>query len=266
MEQPLYQVDAFADEIFQGNPAAVCPLSEWFDNLTLQQIAMENNLSETAYFVKQGPGTYHLRWFTPLKEVAICGHATLASAHILYEHMGEDAEVITFNTLSGELKVRKGGLGYIMDFPVDSLQEVSRKEILPILHINHGEIYQGKSDMLVVLDSEEQVQALNPDFQKMATLPVRGIIVTAPGKSCDFVSRCFYPSFGINEDPVTGSAHRTMMPYWTKRLGKNQLNARQLSRRQGNISCSLEGDRVMIEGNAVTYMKGSISLPEVAVG
>ncbi len=265
MEQPLYQVDAFADEIFQGNPAAVCPLDEWLDNMVLQQIAMENNLSETAFFVKQEPGKYHLRWFTPVKEVAICGHATLASAHVLYEFLGEDSDEIDFHTMSGVLKVRRGGLGYIMDFPVDKLQKVSRNEILPILHVNHGDIYMGKSDILVVLDSEEQVQALNPDFQKMATLPVRGVIVTAPGKECDFVSRCFYPSFGINEDPVTGSAHRTMIPYWTERLGKSKLSARQLSRRHGIISCSLDKDRVLIEGNAVTYMKGSIMLPEVAV-
>lgn len=265
MEFPLYQVDAFADEIFQGNPAAVCPLDEWLDNETLQMIAMENNLSETAFFVSEAPGTYHLRWFTPLKEVAICGHATLATAHVLYEHLAEQADEIHFNTLSGVLKVRKDPEGYTMDFPVDKLQEVARKEVLSMLHIDHGDIYQGESDMLVVLDSQEQLQALNPDFQKLASLPVRGVIVTAPGRDVDFVSRCFYPAFGINEDPVTGSAHTTMVPYWTRRLGKNDLHARQLSRRQGHVHCSLEDDRVKLKGNAITYMTGRISLPKVAV-
>ncbi len=265
MELTLYQVDAFADEIFQGNPAAVCPLTEWLDNQTLQQIAAENNLSETAFFVPQDDGSYHLRWMTPLKEVAICGHATLATAHVLYEHLEETSEEIRFQTLSGELKVRRGEKGYAMDFPADTLKKIRHSEILSILRVNHGEIYHGKSDMLVVLEAPEQVQALNPDFQRMATLPVRGVIVTAPGKDCDFVSRCFYPAFGINEDPVTGSAHTTMMPYWADRLGKQKMLAHQLSRRQGRVECSLENDRVLLEGNAVTYMTGTIRLPQSVV-
>jgi PhzF family phenazine biosynthesis protein len=266
MELALYQVDGFANEIFEGNPAAVCPLDEWLDNETLQKIANENNLSETAFFVrKEEDGEFHLRWFTPLKEVALCGHATLATAHVLYEHLGEQSEELRFQTLSGVLTVRKGSHGYAMDFPLDVPHKVNRPELLEALHVEHGETLQGRSDVLVVLDSQEQVQALRPDFHKLSQIPVRGVIATAPGNTCDFVSRCFYPAFGIDEDPVTGSAHTTLAAYWSERLGKTTLQARQLSKRQGTVLCTIKDDRVLLEGNAVTYLKGSIFLPAMAI-
>lgn len=265
MELKVYQVDSFADEIFQGNPAAVCPLDEWLDNEMLQKIASENNLSETAFFVRQGEGEFHLRWFTPLKEVALCGHATLATAHVLYDHLHEQADELRFNTLSGVLTVGKGERGYRMNFPVDTPHKVNRSEVLEALHLDSGEILQGQSDVLVVLDSQEQVQALCPDFQKLAAIPVRGVIVSAPGRTSDFVSRCFYPAFGINEDPVTGSAHTTLTAYWSGRLDKKKLKAIQISKRQGIIHCTLQGDRVILEGNAVTFMEGSIYLSTLAI-
>ncbi len=260
MELTLYQADAFTKEVFGGNPAAICPLDYWLDDDLLQKIANENNLSETAFFVKEKHG-YHLRWFTPAVEVDLCGHATLAAAHILYEHLGFEAPNILFQTRSGQLTVEKTESGYLMNFPADHLTQTEFPiEFVDGLGIEQPlETLKGKDDFLVILDQQSAVEQLQPDFSAIAKLAnARGVIVSAPGDAVDFVSRCFYPAAGINEDPVTGSAHTTMTPYWAKRLGKSDLIATQVSDRRGHLGCNLRGDRVELIGNAVTYMKATI--------
>lgn len=257
-ELTIFQVDAFAEKVFEGNPAAVIPLSEWLPDDTLQAIAAENNLSETAYFINQGDH-YHLRWFTPAKEVRLCGHATLASAHVLFEHLGFKEEEIVFKALGGTLKVRKQGNLYTMDFPADSFQESQDAALAmealgkPIL-----DIVRGTDDLLVRINSEEELQSLEPDFPAIAKLPYRGLIVTAPGKETDIASRCFYPAYGIDEDPVTGSAHTLLTPYWAKLLEQDSFSAVQGSIRKGFLRCAEKGDRVEISGPAKTYLKGII--------
>lgn len=259
MELPIYQVDAFASSVFEGNPAAVCPLEEWISDDLMQKIAMENNLSETAFFVSEGE-SYHLRWFTPTTEVDLCGHATLASSHVLFEHIGFNKKEILFNCKSGELKVRKEGKRLVMNFPVGKLNMVESPDLLEeAIGVPSQELYRD-TDYLYVVESEEQIRNLDPNFRLLQEVDSRGIIVTAPGSEVDFVSRFFAPAVGIDEDPVTGSAHTMLTPYWSERLGEEELIGRQLSRRGGTVYCKMIGDRVELGGMAHTFMQGTIQI------
>lgn len=261
MRLPLYQVDAFASDVFGGNPAAVCPLDEWLPDELMQNIAMENNLAETAFFVKED-ADYRLRWFTPVTEVNLCGHATLASAHVLYEHLGYRDDLIHFSTLSGPLTVGRDENKLEMDFPVSSCNPTETPPLLEqALGIECAEIYSDM-DFLCVVDTEEQVRNLAPNMRLLAQVDGRGVIVTAPGdqEDIDFVSRFFAPSVGVDEDPVTGSAHTMLAPYWGKKLGRQQLVGRQISQRGGTVYCELkDGDeRVKLSGRTQTYLEGEI--------
>lgn len=257
----LFQVDAFTEKLFAGNPAAVCPLDQWLPDTTMQAIAAENNLSETAFFVRNDDGSYHLRWFTPAIEVDLCGHATLATAHILFKHLHYDEDAIYFHTRSGLLTVTATNLGYTMDFPTDQLSPLEApEELIDGLGLTPLATFQGREDYLVLLEDELSVALLEPNFRKLAAAGGRGVLATAPGEEADFVSRCFFPNAGINEDPVTGSAHTSLTPFWAERLGKNTLHARQISRRGGEIRCHLAGDRVLLTGHAVTYLEGKIQI------
>jgi PhzF family phenazine biosynthesis protein len=262
MTIPFFQVDAFTGELFRGNPAGVCPLQSWPSDEVMQRIAMENNLSETAFFVQEGD-KFQLRWFTPTVEVELCGHATLASAHVLFRHLGYEKDSIVFSSQSGDLIVRKENGGYSLDFPADDPEPIDPPRILiDSLEAKSDMVYLGKHDFLVVLGSELEVAKLNPNFRLMANLDIRGVIVTAEGDECDFVSRFFAPMTGIDEDPVTGSAHTVLTPFWATELHKEEFHAKQLSERGGDMHCTLKGDRVLISGSAVTYLTGTIELPE----
>lgn len=257
-----FQVDAFSARLFEGNPAAVCPLAAWPDDALLQAIATENNLSETAFFVPAPDGSFALRWFTPVAEVDLCGHATLASAHVLFHHLGHAEAVIRFNTRSGELRVQRRGDWLDMDFPA---QPPVSCACPPLLAQGLGCIpvaVLAAEDYIAVLASAEEVRTLKPDMNALAGLDRRGVIITAPGQDCDFVSRFFAPRYGIPEDPVTGSAHCALTPYWAARLGRKQLHARQLSARGGALDCTLLGERVLLSGQAVTFMQSDILLPD----
>ncbi len=259
MKLPLYQVDAFASKAFEGNPAAVCPLNEWPKDDLLQKIAMENNLSETAFFVEDN-GRYRLRWFTPTTEVDLCGHATLASAHVLFEHLDYRQKTIRFHSNSGELTVQKDGDQLMMNFPSGQLNKAKTPSFLEeAIGVPADELYRD-TDYLYVVKSEEQVRNLNPDIRELAKADVRGIIVTAPGEEYDFVSRFFAPAVGVDEDPVTGSAHTMLAPYWSGRFGKEKLVGRQVSRRGGTVYCHHKGDRVEISGQAFTVMQGEFTI------
>lgn len=259
MKFTLYQVDAFASSVFEGNPAAVCPLEEWIPKEQMQQIAMENNLSETAFFVSTN-GLYRLRWFTPATEVDLCGHATLASASVLFNHLGYSEDVIRFESNSGELLVRREGERLIMNFPAAALHEAKAPDFLKqAIGIPPKELYKD-TDYLYVIDTEQQVRNLDPDIRLLKKADVRGVIVTAPGEAVDFVSRFFAPAAGVDEDPVTGSAHTMLTPYWSRRLGKDELIGRQVSRRGGTVYCQHLGDRVELGGQAQTFMKGEIEI------
>ncbi|WDE06264.1 PhzF family phenazine biosynthesis protein [Thalassomonas viridans] len=263
MKISIYQVDAFASRVFEGNPAAVCPLGHWLNDDLLQDIAEANNLSETAFMVPaedNGEKEIQLRWFTPQGEVELCGHATLASAHVLYQHLGFSEPRIRFQTRSGELTVTKTGDGYCLDFPALASAEVGPPTaLLAGLGITPRTVLAG-SDYLVVLKNEAEVKSLAPDYAAWLNLDLRGVIVTAPGTDVDFVSRCFYPKYRVNEDPVTGSAHCQLAPYWQAQLGRDKLTARQLSPRTGMLTCELKGDRVLLTGRAADYMAGEITL------
>ena len=260
----IFQVDAFTDKVFGGNPAAVCPLEEWLDEGLMQKIAAENNLSETAFFVKRGEG-YTIRWFTPVTEVALCGHATLASAHVLFRHLGHKKDTIHFYSLhSGPLPVSRNGKILTLDFPADEYRKAAApQEILQALDTLPRECYKGNTDFMLVYDNEEEILACSPDMGLLRRSDVRGVIITAPGKEVDFVSRFFAPGSGVDEDPVTGSAHTTLTPYWSRRLGKVKLTARQLSKRGGDLLCEFAAERVRISGKAVTYLTGEILIPDV---
>lgn len=260
MTIPIYQADAFTQKVFGGNPAAVCPLDQWLPDNVMQQIAMENNLAETAFIVKEEKG-YHIRWFTPTVEVALCGHATLASAHIFFNHLGYTNDEISFHSKSGWLKVSKEKNGQLtLDFPADHFEVVN--DIPPAieagLKIKVSKVYKGKFDYMVVVDQQSTIENLIPDFKTLATIKSRGVLVTAPGNEADFVSRGFFPQSGIDEDPVTGSAHTLLVPYWSSVLKKTSMKAIQLSARKGYLDCILSGDRVLMSGYAVTYLKGEI--------
>lgn len=263
MRLPIYQADAFTDKLFGGNPAAICPLQQWLSDDIMQKLAAENNLSETAFFVQEDDH-YHIRWFTPATEVKLCGHATLASAHILYTELGYAKDEISFTCLSGRLKVTKKDEDvYTLHFPSNPPTLVEPPEnMFESLHITNAEVYKTSFDYMVVLETQQQVEALQPNFSLMATIPARGVIATAVGNynEADFVSRCFYPQSGINEDPVTGSAHTIMVPYWAEKLGKTEMKAIQLSKRKGYLDCELINDKVLMSGKAVTYLKGEYYL------
>lgn len=256
----LYQVDAFADEPLRGNPAAVVPLEAWLPDELMQAVAAENNLSETAFFVPTGPGRYELRWFTPAAEVDLCGHATLAAGFVLFERLGEEGETVTFESRSGPLGVRRhrdGGL--VLDFPARPGQPcVPPPDLVSALGARPLEALRASRDYMAVFASEREVRALRPDFARLETLDLPGVIVTAPGEEVDFVSRFFCPALGIPEDPVTGSSHCTLVPYWSRRLGRPTLRARQVSRRGGELLCADRGERVEIAGHAALYLEGVI--------
>ncbi len=257
MDIPIYQVDAFASEVFKGNPAAVCPLEAWLPDETLQAIAAENNLSETAFLVEQG-ADYKLRWFTPAAEVDLCGHATLGSAYVIANRLRPGADSIRFHTRSGVLTVTRQGEAFTLDFPALKRARVpDDPDVVAALGAAPVEIWQAM-DLMAVFQSEADVRDMRPDMTKVAALKTRGVIATAPGSESDFVSRFFAPQSGIPEDPVTGSAHCILTPYWSKRLGKSKMIARQISKRGGELIVEDKGARVLISGQVVPYMEGQI--------
>ncbi len=258
----VYQVDAFSNTIFGGNPAAVCPIDHWLNDGLMQRMAMENNLSETAFIVKEDTG-YRIRWFTPATEVKLCGHATLASAFVFFNILGYQGDTIIFQSQSGPLTVTRENDGRItLDFPSNPPELVNDPfpGIFAGLGIEKAPVYKTSFDYMVVLETQKEIEELHPNFTLLAKTPCRGIITTAKGDEADFVSRCFYPQSGIDEDPVTGSAHTIMVPYWAEKLKKNKMKAIQLSKRKGHLDCELIGDRVLMSGYGVLFMKGQIEL------
>ena len=256
----IYQVDAFNNQLFKGNPAAVIPLEKWISEELMQSIAEENNLSETVFFVKNN-NTFDIKWFTPTCEIDLCGHATLAAAHIIFTELNFDKKTLEFNSKSGKLVVTKNDDWYTLNFPSEEIQEVKIPSILEnALNTKILKCYKGTWKLLVELENETTIANLKPNFSLLSELKSSGIIVTAKGNSVDFVSRFFAPKIGINEDPVTGSAHTLLIPYWAKKLNKTKLNAIQLSKREGILKCEYLNDRVEMSGQAVTYLKGKLTL------
>ncbi len=259
---PIFQVDAFTNKLFGGNPAAVCPLDEWLPDALMQQIAAENNLAETAFIVEETRG-FRIRWFTPAVEVDLCGHATLASAHVYFNHLAHTGNIIEFNSRSGKLMVTKSERLLTLDFPADEIIKVENLKVFTeVFGTDIHEIWKGKTDYMVVLESQHDIENLHPDFRLLNSVNARGVIVTAPGTESDFVSRFFAPQSGIDEDPVTGSAHTTLAVYWSQRLKRQSLSAIQLSSRKGFLNCKMNGKRVEISGECKTFMVGEIYLPE----
>lgn len=259
MELDIYQIDAFADKPFQGNPAAVIPLEEWLDDNIMQSIALENNLSETAFFIKTKEH-FHIRWFTPFSEVDLCGHATLASAYVIYNILNYKNDTITFDSRSGVLSVKKNEDYFVLDFPsqppvkTDPPPQIKKAFNETIISCLKSE------DYILVFDNEDYVKSVQPDMTVLKSLDLRGVIITSRSKRYDFVTRFFAPKFGVNEDPVTGSAFTQLGPFWADELGKNDLSARQVSFRGGDVLCRVEKDRVFISGKAVKFLEGKIIL------
>ena len=259
MKISIFQVDAFTSKLFCGNPAAVCPLESWIDDKILQSIAYENNLSETAFFVEENDG-YRIRWFTPVCEVALCGHATLASAYIIFNEIDKTASNIKFFSNSGELKVTRDSDLISLDFPSRPPKISQNPENLnSAFNIKPIEVLEAE-DYLLIYDNQKQIENISPDLNLLKEIDLRGVIVSSKGKDCDFVSRFFAPKYGIDEDPVTGSAHCTLIPYWAEKLGKKKLHAKQLSKRGGELFCEMKNDRVIISGKAVKYLRGEIEI------
>ena len=257
----LYQIDAFTNKVFSGNPAAVCPLDQWLNDEILQNIAMENNLAETAFYVKQGK-QYIIRWFTPTVEVDLCGHATLAAAFVLFniDHYAENT-IHFFSQRSGELTVTKSGDLLTLNFPTDTYESITlTSQILNCFDLKPKLAFKGKTDYLFIYEREEDILRIKPNFEEISTLNGRGVIVSAKGIHVDFVSRFFAPQSGINEDPVTGSAHTTLTPYWAKEFNKTEFSAIQLSERIGYLQCRYLNDRVEISGQGKLYLTGEINL------
>jgi len=259
---PLYQVDAFADRPFTGNPAAVVPLDEWPPDALLQAVALENNLSETAFFVRERK-RWRIRWFTPVAEVDLCGHATLASAWVLFNVLGAPGERLDFDSRSGPLSVARDGDWLTLDFPAQPPSPVApgaAQALAKALGRTPADVL-GAEDYLAIFESEADVAALAPDFAALARLDRRGVIATAPSDRYDFVARFFAPALGVPEDPVTGSAFTQLGPYWSERFGRSRLRARQISARGGEVRCQMRGGRVLISGRAVPYLEGVITVP-----
>jgi PhzF family phenazine biosynthesis protein len=256
---PIYQVDAFTSRVFGGNPAAVCPLPSWLDDATLQAIAAENNLSETAFFVG-GNGAYDIRWMTPAAEIDLCGHATLASGWVVMNRLETGRDAVTFGSRSGPLRVTRQGDLLALDFPARPPAPVADSEAVREALGRTPRAVLGARDYMAVFDTEDEVRSLKPDMARVAALDRHALIVTAPGRTSDFVSRFFAPALGIPEDPVTGSAHCTLVPYWAARLGKARLRALQVSARGGELLCELKGERVLIAGRAVPFLEGQIEI------
>jgi len=259
MKLKLYQIDAFASKVFEGNPAAVCPLEEWLDDSVMQNIAMENNLAETAFFVKSGE-EYDIRWFTPNKEVNLCGHATLASAYVIFNILGEVNQSITFNSKSGPLHVHKNKELITMNFPAEppilcdtpqAIIDAFEKEPVEVLK---------SVDYIVVFDDYEDLEKLSPNLELLKSLDLRGVSITSKDKKYDFVSRFFAPNYAIDEDSVTGSAYTQLVPYWSNKLQKKSLYSKQVSARGGELNCEMKIDRVYISGTAVSYLKAEIEI------
>ena len=261
MAQKIYQVDAFTDKIFSGNPAAVCPLEEWLSDELMQKIALENNLAETAFYVKQDDQV-HIRWFTPAIEVDLCGHATMATAFVIFNFENFTDETIRFySPRSGPLTVTRNDNMLTLNFPTDEYHEVEiSQEIRDCFNLLPTQVYKGKTDYLLIFNTEEDILKIDPALDAIAKLEARGVIISAPGNEVDFVSRFFAPQSGVNEDPVTGSAHTTLIPYWAKRLNKTELTAIQRSARTGYLKCRYLNQRVDISGQARLYLQGEIYL------
>lgn len=259
MKIPVFQIDTFTNRLFAGNPAAVCPLGRWLTDAKLGAIAAENNLSETAFFVER-QGHYELRWFTPTVEVDLCGHATLAAAFVIFGRLAPHREVAVFETRSGRLSVRRNGGRYLaLDFPrIEARPCGTSRELTDALGKRPRRVLATKENYMAVFDSEEDIATITPDMDKVAGLTRNGVIITSTGKDADFVSRYFAPAIGIPEDPVTGSSHCTLIPYWSQRLARAQLHALQLSKRGGELICEDRGERVVFSGQAVEYMEGTI--------
>ena len=258
----IFQIDAFTETLFSGNPAAVCILEKWLTDELMQSIAAENNLAETAFLVAK-ENHFEIRWFTPTVEVDLCGHATLASAFALFNCLSYDQHEIAFlSPRSGALRVFRDNEILFLDFPSDDLKKHDDlNQLAKCIGIDGVELYKGRSDYIALLDNEEQVLTLRPDFKEISKLPARGLIVTAKGENVDFVSRFFAPQSGVDEDPVTGSAHTSLIPLWSKRLGKKHMTARQLSQRGGSLTCIDKGERCYIGGQARLYLTGEIHVP-----
>lgn len=261
MRLPIFQVDAFARKPFGGNPAAVVPLDKWLPDETMLGIAAENNLSETAFFVRND-GRYDIRWFTPTVEVNLCGHATLATAHVIFNELSLESESINFHSdRSGELGVTRDGDRLVLDFPSYPMTEIDPVPGLATAEFPPLKYWESQGNMLFLLmENQRIIEELQPDLHKIAELPYDEVIVTSKGEDCDFASRMFAPRIGIPEDPVTGAIHCSLIPYWANELGKNELFARQVSARGGELFCELAGERVKIGGNAVTYLRGEIDV------
>lgn len=260
MQLPIYQVDAFTSELFAGNPAAVVPLESWLPDEVMQKIAFENNLSETAFYAPAAGG-FAIRWFTPAVEVNLCGHATLGSGFVAFHRGDVSGDLVEFSSKSGPLRVRREGALLVLDFPAHVPQAAPVPDgLVEAMGREPGEVFRAGDDFLLVYATEADVRGLAPDFARLGEVEARGVIATAPGGDVDFVSRFFGPRVGVLEDPVTGSAHTRLTPYWSKRLGKDELNARQVSRRGGSLRCRMAGDRVEIAGQAVLYLTGTITV------
>ncbi len=260
MKLTLYQIDAFAEKVFEGNPAAIIPLQTWLPDEIMQKIALENNLSETAFFIPVEAG-FHIRWFTPVAEVDLCGHATLATAHVLFNHLNYTEKEISFQSRSGMLKVKKEKDSIVLDFPASFLNEIEiPAKLKTAFNFQPKKYIQGRDALMLVFEKEEDIFNLQPDFQKIIQSKTLEIIATARSEQYDFVSRFFAPLLGINEDPVTGSAHTMLIPFWAKELGKNEMIAKQVSARGGILHCKNLGERVEIGGKAETYFTGEITI------
>lgn len=261
MKYKIYQVDAFTDKLFGGNPAAVCPLAEWLSDAILQKIAMENNLAETAFYVRQDE-SYEIRWFTPKVEVDLCGHATLAAAFVLFGWESHSDDAINFySPRSGKLRVSRNSDWLTLDFPVDVFHEIPVSgDIADCFDKQPLEAYKGKTDYMLVYEKESDIRDIVPQFEAISQIRGRGVIITSKGDDVDFVSRFFAPQSGIIEDPVTGSAHTTLTPYWSEKLNKTDMTAIQLSERKGYLQCKYLGERVAISGQAKLYLFGEIYL------
>ena len=259
MQQKIYQIDAFATKTFEGNPAMVCPLESWLSDEVMQQIAEENNLSETAFFVKEDE-VYNLRWFTPTTEVDMCGHATLASAYVLFECLDYEKDEIVFSTKSGALKVWKEENRYVMDFPIQAIEPCDISEQIEKSFGVKPVSTFASMDYIVVFENEEEVRNAKPNLALLKELDLRGVCITSKSKAYDFVTRFFAPKYGIDEDPVTGSAFTQLVSYWADELGTNIFHAKQVSARGGEVHCVIKGERVEMSGRAVMFLEGVITI------